>query len=166
MNCKGKKLGSASAARRARISRANKGKIRNWFWITNGLNNKQWQKDKPIPEGYKKGRVMGKEFATKAILSHKGLKDSEETKKKKSEARKKYLKTGKNNNAIEIIDLNTGKLFRSLKEALQYFNFKKRDYLKFKDIVGSDYFRLKPFHSSWTSYATLSALPLLELSED
>lgn len=163
---KGKKLPPASEARKARISRANKEFRKNnpYHWYTNGIDNIQVLEGDSIPDGFKKGRKMSEDFIRKASLKQKGLKNSEKTKKLKSEKRKNYLKTHKNPMSKEVIDIETGKIYPSINEGLRALGFSKSSYNKYKNNAYSKYFRLKPYQSLWISYSTLLSLPLLEES--
>lgn len=67
----------------------NKGKdgfLSDTIWINDGLNNKRIMKDESIPDGWKQGR--SNHHLQKISKSSKGRKNSNETKRKKSESAK------------------------------------------------------------------------------
>jgi len=68
-------------------NKGQKGHLSNHIWINDGQNNKRIKMNESIPNGWK----LGRSEKTKKILSesHKGRKDTEETKHKKSESAKK-----------------------------------------------------------------------------
>lgn len=76
-------------------------------------------------ESKKKMRKPKSEETKKRISeSSKGKLKSEETKKKISESKKGQGAMGNNPSAKKIIDIETGKIFDTIKEAANYYNYK------------------------------------------
>lgn len=67
-------------------NKEHKGHLSDYIWINDGSNNKRVKKDESIPNGWKQGRST--HHIQKMSGSLKGRKDSDETKRKKSESAK------------------------------------------------------------------------------
>ena len=123
-----------------KISEALKNRSTNKHWYTNGISNIL---DYKCPEGYVLGRTLSEDFIKKASEAHKGLKDTEETKLKKSEALKRYLSNHKANNSKDTINIVTHEIFSSGAKGRNSLNFTKSAWLNNKNNINSRYYILQ-----------------------
>lgn len=139
----GKKRGHHTKQTKQKISESNK-KPRNTHWWTNGIDNIC---SEICPDGYYSGRTISNEQRILLSESHKGKKDSEKTRNKKSESIKNFYKTHKIHSCQKAIDIETGKIYNSIKEGLEDLGFSKSTWQKNHLNKNSKTYRLQKYNN-------------------